>query len=284
MKALKVVGALMTGSLASVAAASSSLSADVDSSCVAAVSDVNGKVSLAGGYRSDDADDGNPFFIDDEGGQFLGVASLSLPLGCMIGAQIDVGGGAIDGSGFGGVGGHLFIRDPSQYLVGLHAQYVALDGEDLLRIGPEFELYLDTITLSGTVQYEDLSDFNTDNVLAAAQVAFYATEDFVISAGYRHFLDLDVGAVGFEYQPAGFPASVFADAMAGTDDFVSVLAGVRFHFGASEKSLMARHREDDPPDYFNLLREPVCDFDPPTATDAIGTDPCNPRPLVKSPP
>jgi hypothetical protein len=46
---------------------------------------------------------------------------------------------------------------------------------------------------------------------------------------------------------------VFVDAMVGSDDYVSVMGGLRFYFGAEDKSLKARHREDDPGSFFNLL-------------------------------
>jgi len=46
---------------------------------------------------------------------------------------------------------------------------------------------------------------------------------------------------------------VFVDAMVGSDDYVSVMGGLRFYFGAEDKNLKARHREDDPGSFFNLL-------------------------------
>src|SRR5215217_7065700 len=74
-----------------------------------AVSGVNGKIHGQGGlYDSDDSD----------GSQFQGVGSLSLPLGCMFGAQIDAGAGKFGDFDAIGVGGHVFMRDPSSYLIG----------------------------------------------------------------------------------------------------------------------------------------------------------------------
>ena len=227
-------GMMMTGALA----------ADIDSGCIAAVSAINGKIEGAGGYYDDEVGDGT---------RFQGVASLSLPLGCLFGAQIDVGAGDLDGDGFFGAGGHLFMRDPSSYLLGVHGQYIDLSGEDIFRIGPEAEFYLDNITLSAMAGFEDVETFNTDNVVAQVEAAYYINDNFKLYAGYRHFLPIDAGAIGFEFQPESLPGSVFVDAMVGSDDYVSVMGGIKFYFGADDKSLKARHREDDPPDFFNLL-------------------------------
>ena len=70
------------------------------------------------------------------------------------------------------------------------------------------------------------------------------------------------GAIGFEFQPESLPGSVYVDAMAGSDDYVSVMGGLRFYFGAEDKSLKARHREDDPGTFFNLLTRPAEDCVP----------------------
>lgn len=212
---------------------------------VCAVSQPNGKVEAAGGYIDD---------LDD-GGRFQGAGSLSFPLGCLFGAQLDVGGGSLNGDGWGGVGGHLFMRDPASYLVGAHVQYENLDGEDIFRIGPEAELYFGNVTLTAWAGYEDADTLDAD-VFAAVDISLYATEDLKFSVGYRRFLDIDAAALGAEWQlDLGAPLSLFAEAQLGSDDYSTVLVGARFYFGAPDKSLIQRHREDDPPHFFNLLRE-----------------------------
>ena len=235
-------GMMITGALA----------ADVDTGCVPAVSAFNGKIEGAGGYYKDDVGDG---------ARFQGVASLSLPLGCLFGAQVDVGAGDLDGDGFFGVGGHLFMRDPSSYLLGIHAQYIDLSGDDIFRIGPEAELYLGDITLSAMAGFEDADEIDTDDVVAQLEAAYYINDNFKFYGGYRHFLPIDAGAIGFEFQPESLPGSIFVDAMLGTDDYVSVMGGLRFYFGAEDKSLKARQREDDPGHFFNLLARAADDED-----------------------
>ncbi len=236
--------AIATGTFGFGLMVTGALAADIDMGCTPAVSALNGKIEGAGGYFKDETSDG---------GRFQGIASLSFPLGCLFGAQIDFGGGDLDGDGFGGVGGHLFMRDPSSYLLGIHAQYINLSGEDIIRVGPEAELYLDNLTLSGMVGFEDVQQFSTDDVVAQLGAAYYINDNFAVNASYRHFLSIDAGAVGFEYQPETLPASLFVDAMVGTDHYTSVMGGLRFYFGGDDKSLKARHREDDPGHYFNLL-------------------------------
>ena len=253
-------GLMLTGAFA----------ADIGPGCTPAVSAINGKIEGAGGLYEDEQ--GN-------GARFQGVASLSLPLGCLLGAQIDVGAGDLDGDGYVGVGGHLFMRDPSSYLLGIQTQYINLSGEDIFRIGPEAELYLGDITLSAMAGYEDVQSFKSDNVVAQVEAAYYLNDNFKVYGGYRHFLPLDAAAIGLEFQPESLPGTMFVDAMAGSDNYVSVMGGLRFYFGADDKSLKARQREDDPGHFFNLLSrtcEPL-----PTATakstDSASTDYCLPR-------
>src|SRR5688500_4020169 len=73
----------------------------VDDLC--AVSAVNGKLHGQGGFYDSDESDGS---------QFQGVGSLSFPLGCMFGVQVDAGAGKFGDFNAFGVGGHLFWRDP----------------------------------------------------------------------------------------------------------------------------------------------------------------------------
>jgi hypothetical protein len=260
-------GSFITGTFALGLMSTTALSADIDSGCSPAVSGVNGKIEGSAGYLEDG---------DAEGARLHGVATLSLPLGCLLGAQIDLSGGDLDGDGYFGAGGHLFIRDPASYLVGIHGQYIDLDGDDIFRIGPEFELYLDQVTISGILGFEGVDNFDTDDFVAGIEAAYYLTDNFKIGAGYRHFVDLDVGAITMEFQPENLPLSIFADAMVGSDDYVSISGGFRFYFGGEDKSLIRRHREDDPSHIFNWLRKAgrgagtapgVCVDDPGTVID-----------------
>ncbi|MFN0190747.1 MAG: hypothetical protein ACKVP5_02045 [Aestuariivirga sp.] len=246
------------------------LSADIGADCAAAVSAVNGKLEGSAGYIED---------RDGDGARFHGVASLAVPIGCLFGAQVDLGGGDLDGDSFFGAGGHLFIRDPESYLVGVQGQYIDLEGGDLFRIGPEMELYLDQVTVSGAIGFEGMDELSTGDFLGGIEASYYITENLKIGAAYRHFLEVDAGAFTVEFQQEDKPVSVFADVMAGSDDFISVSGGIRFYFGGEDKSLIRRHREDDPPHSFNWLRKAAtprasCTDNPetPLFDECTGTD------------
>src|SRR5690606_17822548 len=90
--------------------------------------------------------------------------------------------------------------------------------------------------------------FGTEEGLAAkGTLAFYATDDLRLDVGVRHLegpgLSVHAGA---EWQPTASPFSVFADGGVGEDDNWFAFGGVKMHFGAGQKSLIRRHREDDP--------------------------------------
>ncbi len=88
-----------------------------------------------------------------------------------------------------------------------------------------------------------------ENIFAYADAAFYATPDLRFSVGYRHLNNLDMAAVGAEWQlPTDFigGTSLFAEGRIGEDDYASVWAGLRVYLSAENKTLIRRHREDDP--------------------------------------
>jgi hypothetical protein len=68
----------------------------------------------------------------------------------------------------------------------------------------------------------------------------------VVSGGIRHD-DGTYGLARLEYQinPAYSGMTLFADGR-WSDHHDRILAGVKFHFGTGPKSLIRRHREDDP--------------------------------------
>ena len=70
--------------------------------------------------------------------------------------------------------------------------------------------------------------------------------------------DMHLAAAGVEYQLQsnffGGGTSVFAEGRVGEDDYAAVWAGVRLYLGAGEKSLIRRHREDDPGSFDETAR------------------------------
>jgi hypothetical protein len=219
--------------------------ADIDQVDLCAVSGPNGKIAAQGGFW--DVDD------FDSDGQFKGVGSFSMPLGCALGLQIDAGaatyGDDVDALG---VGAHLFLRDPSSYLIGVHGTYENWDisgagNQDVWRIGAEAELYAGMFSLEGWAGLQD-TDFSGADVFAKLTAAVYLTEDLRLDAGVRFMEDFTYGAVSAEWQLPDLPVSLTAEGRVGDDDYSSVTVGAKFYFGGEGKSLIRRHREDDPND------------------------------------
>ncbi len=129
-------------------------------------------------------------------------------------------------------------------------------GVDTWRIGVEGEYYSGPISIEAVVGYENPHSFNPATIpiaesqfFAYANLAYYVTPDLRFSAGYRRLHDLDMAALGAEWQlPTDFigGTSLFAEGRIGKDDYASVWAGLRVYLAAENKTLIRRHREDDP--------------------------------------
>ncbi|MFI4987242.1 MAG: hypothetical protein ACHQF3_07360, partial [Alphaproteobacteria bacterium] len=199
-----------------------------------AVSELNGKVSAEGG-----AGEGSP----------LGYLSGSgtLPVGDSFGAQLDA---ALGKSGRGtlwGVAGQGFWRDPAQGLLGGFAVHVTRDGLTLNRFGAEGEAYLDQFTVSGAAGYQDGRVGHGG--FARAKLAWYPIDDlkFTIGAEYNPVRPLGLAGVEYQLGLSALPGlAVFADGGVSGRGAEFGLLGVRYYFGTT-KSLIRRHREDDPP-------------------------------------
>ncbi|MEH6725214.1 MAG: hypothetical protein V7703_03580 [Hyphomicrobiales bacterium] len=201
-----------------------------------AVSAVNAKIATAFGVLDED---------------FISVltGSVTAPLAHRYGVQLDAMGALRDGDEVsGGVGAHLFWRNPDFGLVGLYGSFTHVEwgeDEDIGNVAIEAEYYFDSVTISGLVGAE-FGD--SDGLLAGSTLSFYPIDDLRLYAGYRHQLDKSFGVAGFEVLPefAGLSnVSFYADGMIDEDGDYGVFAGVRLYLG-SDKSLKARHREDDP--------------------------------------
>ncbi len=241
-----------------------------------AVSGINGKVSGFGGWENYD--------LGTDGGLFGVDGSFSIPLGQMFGFQADGMISSLDGNFIGGTAGHLFWRNPAAGLVGLYGSWVTRDdsGVDTWRIGVEGEFYSGPITIQGVVGYEgaDVPAFillDDEDVFAYADLAYYATPVLRVAAGYRRLNGLDMAALGAEWQlPTDFigGTSLFAEGRIGEDDYVSVWAGLRVYLSAENKTLIRRHREDDPFDWLsnNIFDFNSCAIEPDFAADGFAED------------
>jgi hypothetical protein len=202
---------------------------------------------------------------------FYGTSgSLSVPLAQQWGLQIDGGVGSDKGIGAYGGAGHLFWRDPSIGLLGAYGSYAHWNGIETLtsghisanigRYAAEGDYYLGRWTLSGIAGVETVS-VNATPVLGVPTfsvpnrffdhvwAAYYVTDNFKLSAGHLYTFDTHFLTLGSEYGFAlggGRMASLFTEGWIGEHGNSGVLAGLRVYFGQHDKSLIDRHRQDDP--------------------------------------
>jgi hypothetical protein len=183
-------------------------------------------------------------------------AALSLPVGQNYGLQLD----GLYAHGFEtdiyGYGAHFFRRDPSKYLLGLAAGAMhSTDFNDVL-VGVEGELYFKYFTVGAFAGYNNFdtrvpSGFaprvNTTRDFVAARVyaAAYPVDNLMVSAEWQNRFGKNFCIVGLEYQTPVRGVSVFVDGGLGDNDFRQLTGGLRIYFGG-DKTLKARHRQDDP--------------------------------------
>lgn len=219
-----------------------------------AVSGLNAKLDVQYNYIDYSSIDGH---VDSPSA----IGSITFPVGHSFGLQIDAGvthyeASSLSASATMAAGAaHLFWRDPDLALVGLYAHYadISFSGGGsslgLWRLGAEAELYLDRVSIEGFAgaDFADASASNLDFFSGDLRVAFYATENFRIHGGVMHQFDQTFGRFGAETMlPLGDNnISLYADGVFGSD-VEAVRGGIRIYFGESGKSLVARHREDDP--------------------------------------
>ncbi len=241
-----VIALLAGGALAHADGLNDPLSAPAPGS-LPAVSGINGKIAAFGGE------------VEDEGlGGIMG--SVTVPIGERFGLQIDGMAGSANDS-FYGVAGHLFWRDPSIGLFGVYGSYAEWDyrrtdpavilrngvidtiGADVGRIGIEGQLYLDRFSLEGIAGFQSGS---LDGTFGKATLAFYATDNLRFDVSVAGSDYGTTNSVGVEWAPGlDSPVSFFADGTFSSDD-QRVFGGVKFYLAAEQKSLIRRHREDDP--------------------------------------
>ncbi|WP_306257920.1 hypothetical protein [Pararhizobium sp. IMCC21322] len=211
-----------------------------------AVSGLNGKISLEGGAL-------------DENGFGALSGSVSMPLGQRFGFQVDGSVGVLDEEFFGSAAGHLFWRDPAYGLLGVYGSYTIVDGldADLARLGFEGEYYWNQFTVKTVLGAEFIDidppvNYDDTNFFAFTDLSYYATDDLELSVGHRYTGEKHALALGVEYQLnqqiLSSGVALFAEGRIGEDEYQGAWAGVRMYLG-DNKSLIRRHREDDPTDW-----------------------------------
>jgi hypothetical protein len=212
--------------------------------------------------------------------------ALSTPLADQWGLQVDGHFGSLDHRAFGTIAPHLFWRNPTQGLIGLYASHTHWDqfgGVHVTQVAGEGEAYIGRFTLQGIAGVEFGNSVTSiaqsfasvppaGGVFGAAGVAttntflegfdvktrffdqvnlkYYFTDNVAGYVGHRYLGGKNALAVGAEAAlpfGKGVMTSAFVEARTGEGQFNGVWGGLKVYFGQKDKSLMRRHREDDPP-------------------------------------
>jgi hypothetical protein len=242
---------VLTGLADSPAAAEPDAAVPDDTAPLPAVDGLNAKISGFGGVAED-----VPLYG--------GAGSVTLPLGHEFGLQLDGLLAGFDSEDQGnvtlaGTAAHLFWRDPSHGLIGAYGHYIhadAFDGVDIFAGGVEGALYWGQFTLEGVAGVEggevdtSFGNFAIDTrFFDVAQVAWYPVDDLKLSAGHSYSLGENSALFDAEWgldAGGGIMASLFANGSISEDGDGAVLGGLRLYFGQQPKTLIRRHREDDP--------------------------------------
>ena len=235
----------------------------------AAVDGINGKIEGLGGSLA-------------HKGLYGARGSLSIPLGGLYGLQYDGELGSWDSKFYGKIGAHLFWRDPSRGLIGLyagHTHWSKYGGVHVTQVAAEGEYYWDRLTLHGVagVEFGNTATSTASSIVphvpgtAAPGITttmidgydvktrffdqidlkYYWTDNSDTYIGHRYLGGKHALALGGE---AALPVGVgggrmltaFVEGRIGEDDFQGVWGGLKAYFGQRDKTLIRRHREDDP--------------------------------------
>jgi len=230
------VKAFIAGGAALLITLAASATAQAADNC--AVSSLNGKVAASAASVDTGA--------SDEIYSLTGA--VAAPLGCRFGVQADVAAISANSTSRTFAAGHLFMRDPSKYLVGVTGGL--LDGgaaPNLTYAAVEGEYYTDKWTVSALAGGGNLPAA-VDSGIYGLSLSYYWTDNLKFTVGDLHAFGQDLANVRAEWQPSGSNFALFADVAddVGSVKLTTFKLGAKFHFGAGQKSLKERSRHDDP--------------------------------------
>jgi len=201
---------------------------------------------------------------NSDGFTWYGQGAFTVPIGKPFGVQLEGMVGSLNGKFFRGAAAHAFWRNPDLALLGGTFQYQALAGSDVLRVGGEGEWYLGRFSLAGQAGYQGGNPSSSKTIrpgqgaYGLLDLRYYPFDNLMLHSG-AGFAPLRKGKYegiirfGAEYQPDFSPIrglTLFVEGDVGTYKHHMVTAGIRVYFGLesgfSAKSLIRRHREDDP--------------------------------------
>ena len=198
--------------------------------------------------------------------------SVTIPVGAQYGIQIDGGAGAFDERFFGAVAGHFFWRDPSRGMLGLYGSFTHWDQFGGARVGQvagEGEVYFGQFTIRALAGIEFgnspsqtstfTSGLTTTTIIDSYDIktrffdkvnlSYYLNDNLKVYVGHRYLGGKNALALGSEFAwrvNGPVMASAFIEGRIGENDFEGIWGGLRFYFGQKDKTLIQRHRQDDP--------------------------------------
>ena len=202
-----------------------------------------------------------------------GIGTLTVPLGHAFGAQVDLGSGAIGNRPRGEASTHLFWRDPDKGMIGVLGSGMLLGskvGRGVWTAAGEFEAFLDRFTARTVIGMQGSSAYTAnlsrrqikayggrqafitpDYFHDLTEVTFYPIDDLALSAGHiysfgRNAVTGEVEYMLPQFRGGNIAPSVFVSGAYGWNASSNIMAGLRVYFGNHDKSLIRRHREDDP--------------------------------------
>ncbi|MEO8758500.1 MAG: hypothetical protein ABI398_12220, partial [Devosia sp.] len=186
------------------------------------------------------------------------AGTITVPLGDRFGLQADLT--AASAPGFTTSAAlHVFTRDTASYLIGGTLGLVLSPGSIVVAAGPEAELYLDRWTLEAwaglAVVHPKAPAPTRIGPFVMADVGYYATDNWRLSLGVSSLDGYNSVQFGTEYLFDNFdlPVAATTEVRIGQDGAVLATLGLRAYLGAPSKSLLRRHREDDPSDRSTAL-------------------------------
>jgi hypothetical protein len=194
-----------------------------------------------------------------------GVAgSVSVPLAHRYGFQLDGTAASYNGRFMGAVGGHLFWRDPMIGLLGIYASHTywnRFGGLHANHVALEFEHYSGSWTVQGIVGVESgnsrsqtsggpVFTYDVDTrFFDKINLNYYVNQDTMLTVGHRYVGGKHALALGGEWArpiAPGMLGAFYVEGRVGENKHTGIWAGLRIYKSNSDKSLMRRHREDDP--------------------------------------
>jgi hypothetical protein len=242
-----------------------------------AVDGVNGKFDVLGGAGqsialSVSSISGLSPYVSNPSANWNGIGgaigTITVPIAHQFGAQIDLGSGAFGDRANGSAAGHVFWRDPEQGLVGVYGSGIYStrgDGRTMWNTAGEFEKYIGSWTGKALLGVQGFG-FNTtyssisgapltftqpDRFFDKVSFSYYPNSDLALTLGHIYSkntngINGEIEYIAPQFRGGEIAPSAYLTATYGWNNSSVVMAGIRIYFGNHDKSLIERHRQDDP--------------------------------------